>query len=118
MPQPHPVQQPDMCLPPCHVMYQFYVESDGRLSVQMTQRSSDVFRGLPFNIASTALLVHLIAHQLDMEPGRVIFRIGDTHIYEEHIAACQAQLERTPTSLPSININRPKDDDLWHVKTN
>lgn len=111
-----PVQQPDMCLPPCHVMYQFYVESDGRLSVQMTQRSSDVFLGLPFNIASTALLVHLMAHQVGMEPGRVILRIGDTHIYEEHIEACQTQLKRGITSLPSITIDRPKDDYLWNVK--
>jgi thymidylate synthase len=97
-------------------MYQFYVEADGRLSVQMTQRSSDVFLGLPFNIASTALLVHLIAHQVDIQPGRVIIRIGDTHIYEEHIEACQQQDRKGACSLPTITIERPKDDDLWKVE--
>lgn len=112
-----PTQQEQMCLPPCHVMYQFYVESDGRLSVQMTQRSSDVFLGLPFNIASTALLVHLIAHQVDREPGRVIIRIGDTHIYEEHIEACRLQGQSDDCILPTITIDRPKDDDLWTVES-
>ena len=111
-----PIQQAQMCLPPCHVMYQFYVEADGRLSVQMTQRSSDVFLGLPFNIASTALLVHLIAHQVDIQPGRVIIRIGDTHIYEEHIEACQQQDRKGACSLPTITIERPKDDDMWKVE--
>jgi len=100
-----PTQQQQMCLPPCHVMYQFYVESDGRLSVQMTQRSSDVFLGLPFNIASTALLVHLIAHQLDRDPGRILIQIGDTHIYEEHIEAVHKQLTRTPKLKPKVTIS-------------
>lgn len=111
-----PTHQPQMCLPPCHVMYQFYLEKDNRLSVQMTQRSSDIFLGLPFNIASTALLVHLIAHQCNLSPGRVIVRIGDAHIYEEHIKACITQLTRTPKTLPTIQIQRPKDDGLWNVK--
>lgn len=110
-----PSQQADMCLPPCHVMYQFYVEADGRLSVQMTQRSSDVFLGLPFNIASTALLVHLIAHQVNLEPGRVIIRIGDTHIYEEHISASRSQSRRVCGPLPTITVDRPQDDNLWEV---
>lgn len=111
-----PTQQDQMCLPPCHVMYQFYIEHDNKVSVQMTQRSSDIFLGLPFNIASTALLVHLIAHQCGKTPGRVIIRIGDAHIYEEHIKACITQLTRTPKSLPSIQIQRTNEDGLWNVK--
>jgi len=110
-----PSQHSQMCLPPCHVMYQFYVESDNRLSVQMTQRSSDVFLGLPFNIASTALLTHLIAHHVGLQPGRVLIHIGDAHIYQEHIEACNIQLERVPGKLPSLYIERPVDDNLWDV---
>ena len=111
-----PVQQHQMCLPPCHVLYQFYVESDGRLSVQMYQRSSDVFLGLPFNIASTALLLNLIAHQVDLKPGRLLIQLGDVHIYQEHYEACQEQLTREPTALPEIILNRPNNDLLWHVQ--
>lgn len=111
-----PPQQQQMCLPPCHILYQFYVESDGRLSVQMYQRSSDIFLGLPFNIASTALLLKLIAHQCSLAPGRVLIQIGDAHIYEEHIGACREQLTRTPGPLPSVIINRPNNDKLWHVQ--
>jgi thymidylate synthase len=112
-----PSQQAQMCLPPCHVMYQFYVETDNRLSVQMTQRSSDVFLGLPFNIASTALLTHLIAHQVGLQPGRVLIHIGDAHIYQEHVQACQLQLKRVPCEqLPSLHIDRATDDTLWEVQ--
>lgn len=111
-----PSQMGQMCLPPCHVMYQFYVESDNRLSVQMTQRSSDVFLGLPFNIASTALLTHLVAHQVGLDPGRLLIHIGDAHVYEEHVDACQVQLGRLPTRLPTISIDRPTTDNLWNVK--
>ena len=106
-----------MCLPPCHVLYQFYVEGDGRLSVQMYQRSSDVFLGLPFNIASTALLLKLIAHQTGLQEGRVLIQVGDAHIYEEHISACREQLTRTPGTLPTVVLNRSNSDDLWHVQT-
>lgn len=108
-----PTQQADMCLPPCHVMYQFYVESDGRVSCMMTQRSADVFLGLPFNIASTALLTALIAHQVGREPGQLFINIGDAHIYEEHVDACRLQLSRSAFSLSSIRIERPTDDSLW-----
>jgi len=111
-----PAQQHQMCLPPCHVLYQFYVEGDGRLSVQMYQRSSDVFLGLPFNIASTALLLNLVAHQTNLEAGRVLLQVGDAHVYEEHITACQEQLTRTPGPLPSIVLNRSKTDFLWNVQ--
>jgi len=112
-----PLQQSEMCLPPCHVMYQFYVESDNRLSLQMTQRSSDVFLGLPFNIASSALLVHLVAHQVGREPGRLILRLGDVHIYEEHLEQCKLQLARPQSPLPSISLQRSRSDGLWAVKT-
>jgi len=108
-----PTQQADMCLPPCHVMYQFYVESDGRVSCMMTQRSADVFLGLPFNIASTALLTALIAHQVGREPGQLFINIGDAHIYEEHVAACRLQLARSAFPLSTIRIERPADDALW-----
>ena len=108
-----PTQQADMCLPPCHVMYQFYVESDGRVSCMMTQRSADVFLGLPFNIASTALLTALIAHQVGREPGQLFINIGDAHIYEEHVDACRLQLSRSAFSLSAIRIERPTDDALW-----
>lgn len=108
-----PTQQADMCLPPCHVMYQFYVESDGRVSCMMTQRSADVFLGLPFNIASTALLTALIAHQVGREPGQLFINIGDAHIYEEHVDACRQQLTRSALPLSTIRIERPADDALW-----
>ena len=109
----NPSQQSEMCLPPCHVLYQFYVESDGRVSVQMYQRSSDIFLGLPFNIASTALLLCLISHQVGRVPGRLIIQIGDAHIYSEHYNSCETQLTRTPNALPTIEIERPRDDNLW-----
>lgn len=112
----NPAQQGQMCLPPCHVLYQFYVEEDGRLSVQMYQRSSDIFLGLPFNIASTALLLSLMAHQVERIPGRVLLQIGDAHIYEEHYDVCREQLCREPRALPTIQIDRPRDDLLWEVK--
>jgi len=108
-----PTQHGAMCLPPCHVMYQFYVESDGRVSCMMTQRSADVFLGLPFNIASTALLTALIAHQVDRKPGRMFINIGDAHIYEEHVDACRRQLTRSPLPLSEICIERPTYDMLW-----
>lgn len=111
----NPAQQGQMCLPPCHVLYQFYVESDGRLSVQMYQRSSDIFLGLPFNIASTALLLSLIAHQVDRMPGRLLIQLGDAHIYREHYDVCQQQVMRQPTEFPTIQIDRPKDDHLWGI---
>ena len=111
----NPAQQHQMCLPPCHILYQFYVESDGRLSVQMYQRSSDIFLGLPFNIASTALLLSLIAHQVERMPGRVLMQIGDAHIYREHYDVCQQQVLREPTPLPTVKIDRPKDDHLWEI---
>ena len=110
-----PTQQAQMCLPPCHVMYQFYVHNN-TLSCIMTQRSCDVFLGLPFNIASTALLVHLMAHQTDLIPGRITIQIGDAHIYQEHVSVVEQQRARVPGILPTIGLERPKDDGLWHVE--
>ena len=100
-------------LPPCHVLYQFYVHED-TLSVQMYQRSADLFLGVPFNIASTALLTHLIAHEVDMNVGTMNITFGDCHIYENHTAAVMEQIGRFPRQLPQLSIVRPKDG-LWHV---
>jgi len=99
-----PAQQDQMCLPPCHVMYQFYVEHDERVSCMMTQRSADVFLGLPFNIASTALLTHLIADNVGRKPGRLLIQVGDAHLYEEHYNACQEQIVRPNMPLPTIQV--------------
>ena len=104
----NPKDQDNMCLPPCHVSYQFYVQ-DGKLFCQMYQRSSDVFLGLPFNIASTALLVHLIAHETDLQVGSLRILIGDAHIYENHVGVATIQTERKPFGLPTIAIRREKD---------
>ena len=96
-------------LPPCHVLYQFYVQ-DGRLSVQMYQRSADLFLGVPFNIASTALLTHLVAHECDLGVGTMRIIFGDVHIYENHVGAVREQLGRIPTKLPTLSIVRDKDE--------
>lgn len=98
-----------MALAPCHAFFQFYV-ADGKLSCQLYQRSCDVFLGLPFNIASYALLVHMMAQQLDMEVGEFIWTGGDTHIYKNHLEQCNLQLTREPHKLPKLVIKRkPKD---------
>ncbi len=106
-----PSQMEQMSLPPCHVMYQFYVEHDNRLSIQMTQRSSDLFLGLPFNIASTALLLSMIAKQVELIPGRVLIHIGDAHIYEEHQKAVERQCQRIPRKMPTLDVTVT---DLWN----
>ena len=85
------------------------------MSVQLYQRSSDVFLGLPFNIASTALLLSLICHYVERTPGRVLIQIGDVHIYEEHVDVCKQQLTRSVHPLPKINIVRKNCDLLWAV---
>ena len=104
----NPMDEEDMCLPPCHVSYQFYVQS-GKLFCQMYQRSADVFLGLPFNIASTSLLVHLIAHECDLQVGSVRIVIGDCHIYENHVGVATMQTQRIPFGLPTLIIRREKD---------
>lgn len=94
-----------MALPPCHLLYQFYV-AKGRLSAQLYIRSSDVFLGLPFNIASVALLTHMLAQQSDLVPAEVVVTLGDAHIYANHADQVALQLSRTPNVLPSLNILR------------
>jgi thymidylate synthase len=94
---------PQMALAPCHVMFQFYV-ADGKLSCQLYQRSADLFLGVPFNIASYALLVHLVAAQVGLEVGEFVWTGGDCHIYDNHLDVVQEQLSRTPYPFPKIEI--------------
>jgi len=94
-----------MALAPCHVLFQFYV-ADGRLSCQLYQRSADVFLGVPFNIASYALLVHMVAQQCDLMPGELIWSGGDCHLYLNHIEQAELQLCRTPLPLPQLRLRR------------
>jgi len=99
----NPADIPDMALPPCHVMFQLYV-ADGKLSLQMYQRSADVFLGLPFNIASYAALMNMIAIMTELDLGELIITIGDAHIYENHIEQVETQLEREPLDSPVLMI--------------
>lgn len=99
-----------MNLPPCHVMYQFYVESNRYLSCQMYQRSADVFLGLPFNIGSTALLTHIIAKKCNLEVGKLHICIGDAHIYKNHVDQAFIQLQRTPYEFPNLTITKDIED--------
>ena len=95
---------PRMKLPPCHMLYQFYV-SDGRLSCSMYQRSCDLFLGLPFNIASYAALTQMVAQATDLELGDLIISLGDAHIYSNHVDAVRTQLTREPRSLPTLRLD-------------
>ena len=104
----NPSDMKRMALPPCHVSYQFYVQN-GVLSCQMYQRSSDVFLGLPFNIASTALFTCLLAHECDLSVGKIRLCLGDAHIYAEHVEAAKLQLTRVPKPFPWVEIKRKKD---------
>ena len=99
------VKQGKMALPPCHLLYQFYV-ANGRLSAQLYIRSSDSFLGLPYNLASLALLTHMLCQQCSLEPGEVIISTGDSHIYSNHFEQVATQLEREPRELPSLRIKR------------
>ena len=96
---------PKMALAPCHALFQFYV-ADGRLSCQLYQRSADVFLGVPFNIASYALLTHMVAQQCDLEVGDFIWTGGDCHIYTNHVEQVQLQLSREPYPYPQLRIKR------------
>jgi thymidylate synthase len=95
----------EMALAPCHAFFQFYV-ADGKLSCQLYQRSCDVFLGLPFNIASYALLVHMVAQQCDLEPGDFVWTGGDTHLYSNHLEQANLQLTREPRKMPKLVIKR------------
>lgn len=103
-----------MALAPCHAFFQFYV-ADGKLSCQLYQRSCDVFLGLPFNIASYALLVHMMAQQLDLEVGDFVWTGGDTHLYSNHMDQTQLQLSREPRALPKLVIKR-KPESIFDYK--
>ncbi|MBT8401029.1 MAG: thymidylate synthase [Rhodothermia bacterium] len=95
----------EMALPPCHMLFQFYV-AEGRLSCQLYQRSVDSFLGLPFNIASYALLTHMVAQQTDLDVGDFVFTGGDCHIYSNHLEQVDLQLTREPLPLPRLHIKR------------
>lgn len=100
----NPADLPDMALAPCHCLFQFYV-ADGRLSCQLYQRSADIFLGVPFNIASYALLTMMIAQVTDLKPGEFVHTFGDAHLYLNHLDQADEQLARAPRPLPRLSIN-------------
>jgi thymidylate synthase len=105
----NPADVDHMALPPCHCLFQFYV-ADGKLSCQLYQRSADVFLGVPFNIASYALLTHMMAQVTGLAVGEFVHTFGDAHLYSNHIEQAREQLARKPLSLPTINLNGAKRD--------
>lgn len=105
---------PKMALMPCHTIFQFYV-ADGKLSCQLYQRSADVFLGVPFNIASYALLTMMIAQVCDLQPGDFVHTFGDVHIYSNHMEQVNLQLSRTPFPLPTMKLN-PEVKDIFEFK--
>jgi len=107
----NPADVDNMALPPCHCLFQFYV-ADGRLSCQLYQRSADVFLGVPFNIASYALLTLMLAQVCDLEPGDFVHSFGDAHLYSNHLEQADLQLTRPPGPLPTLKIN-PGIKDLF-----
>jgi thymidylate synthase len=104
----NPAEVDDMALPPCHCLFQFYV-ADGRLSCQLYQRSADVFLGVPFNIASYALLTLMTAQVAGLEPGEFVHTLGDAHLYLNHLDQAKLQLERAPMALPRVEL-APRTD--------
>ena len=98
----HPAEAEQVTLPPCHTLFQFHVSGDGRLSCQLYQRSADIFLGVPFNIASYALLTHMVAHVTGLRPGTFVHTIGDAHLYSNHHAQATEQLSRAPRPLPRL----------------
>ena len=103
-----------MALPPCHLLFQFYV-ADGRLSCQLYQRSADVFLGVPFNIASYALLTLMVAQVTELEPGEFIHTLGDAHLYSNHLEQARLQRSRAPRTLPTMRLN-PETRDLFEFR--
>ncbi|MFC0358762.1 MULTISPECIES: thymidylate synthase [Kytococcus] len=100
----NPAEVDEMALPPCHALFQFHV-ADGRLSCQLYQRSADLFLGVPFNIASYALLTHMVAHVTGLEVGDFVHTMGDLHLYSNHLEQARAQLAREPRALPTLELN-------------
>ncbi|MFL5240219.1 MAG: thymidylate synthase [Rhizomicrobium sp.] len=107
----NPADVPKMALPPCHCLFQFYV-TNGRLSCQLYQRSADIFLGVPFNIASYALLTLMVAQVTDLRPGEFIHTFGDAHLYLNHLEQAREQLSRKPLPLPAMQIN-PEVKDIF-----
>jgi len=110
----NPADVDRMALPPCHALFQFYV-ADGRLSCQLYQRSADIFLGVPFNIASYALLTLMVAQVVGLEPGDFVHTLGDAHLYSNHLEQAQLQLSREPRALPTLRLN-PDVTDLFAFK--
>lgn len=104
----NPAEVDDMALPPCHCLFQFHV-AEGRLSCQLYQRSADIFLGVPFNIASYALLTCMVALAVDLQPGEFVHTLGDAHLYLNHLEQAQLQLTRTPRPAPALRLS-PKGD--------
>jgi thymidylate synthase len=107
----NPADVDRMALPPCHALFQFYV-ADGRLSCQLYQRSADIFLGVPFNIASYALLTLMLAQVVGLKPGDFVHTLGDAHLYSNHLEQAQLQLAREPHTLPTLRLN-PEVKDLF-----
>ncbi|OCW55694.1 thymidylate synthase [Hoeflea olei] len=107
----NPAEVDNMALPPCHCLFQFYV-ADGRLSCQLYQRSADIFLGVPFNIASYALLTMMVAQVTGLEPGDFVHTLGDAHLYNNHVDQARLQLGREPRPLPTMRLN-PEVTDLF-----
>jgi thymidylate synthase len=110
----NPAEVDDMALPPCHCLFQFYV-AEGRLSCQLYQRSADIFLGVPFNIASYALLTMMVAQVSGLKPGEFIHTLGDAHLYANHFEQAREQLSRTPKALPTMWLN-PAVKDLFQFR--
>ena len=104
----------EMALPPCHAFFQFYV-ADGKLSCQLYQRSADVFLGVPFNIASYAILTHMVAQVCNLEVGDFVHTLGDAHLYSNHMEQTELQLSRETMKLPTIKLN-PEVKDIFDFK--
>ncbi|NRB56761.1 MAG: thymidylate synthase [Salinicola sp.] len=110
----NPALVDEMALPPCHALFQFYV-ANGALSCQLYQRSADIFLGVPFNVASYALLTHMIAQVCGLQPGEFVHTLGDAHLYLNHLDQARLQLSREPLALPTLKLN-PSVDDLFDFR--
>jgi thymidylate synthase len=111
----NPADIKDMALPPCHTLMQFYVSKDGKLSCQLYQRSADIFLGVPFNIASYALLTLMLAQVCGLKPGDFVHTMGDAHLYLNHLEQAQTQIKRKPHPLPQMKLN-PEVKELFDFK--